>query len=641
MNQYLENIDSISADLAALIDQRCDPFEAALKARGQPSLEQFLLPLPPAGGDLLFQDLLRLELAYRRRWGETPSREDYLGRFPGYTSLIEELIPAKSATATDAVTGTGVTADYCSPRPVPGGEEKPPEYIGRYRVIDRLGGGGQGEVFRAIHPVLGRDVIVKWARLTVSAEMRDKLHDEARILAQLDELNDPGLVKVHDADLHENRPFVVMEHVPGRPLDEILKRERMPLERAVGLVADLAGTLARVHARGVIHRDVKPANVLIDSSGAPRLLDFGLSCLAQAWQEIGPPEEGVVAGTLSYMAPEQARGQADRLGPHTDVFGLGAILYHLLTNRPVFQGKTRQEVLWQATWADVTPPRQINPGIPPALERVCLRALAADPAERTASAGEFEKALRQVSPARPKRRWRVGVGVALVLLPLLALGAWFATRPGTPALTPETRPAVPIKGSVDLLVYRIDAAGSDVLVPLSHPLAMPLRTDDEFKIVAEVDRPAYLYLFWVDENGAGAPVYPWKPGQWGTRPADERPVRGLDLVAPNGKGFAITGDVKGMETIVMLARSERLSASDEEIQGWFAGLKPLPFRGEQARVWFENFDVVRDDAKRGYKIDGDVLKVDGPRGLQLALKQKVGPVELVRAISFARVGPKR
>jgi hypothetical protein len=178
-------------------------------------------------------------------------------------------------------------------------------------------------------------------------------------------------------------------------------------------------------------------------------------------------------------------------------------------------------------------------------------------------------------------------------------------------------------------------------VPLSHPLALPLRTGDEFKIVAEVNRPAYLYLFWVDENGAGAPVYPWKPSQWDTRPADERPVPGLDLVAPNGKGFEITGDVKGMETIVMLARSERWSASDAEIPGWFARLKPLPFRGEQARVWFENFDVVRDDAKRGFKIDGDVFDPDGPRGLQLALKQRVGPVELVRAISFARLGPKR
>jgi hypothetical protein len=396
-----------------------------------------------------------------------------------------------------------------------------------------------------------------------------------------------------------------------------------------------------VHARGVIHRDVKPANVLIDSAGAPRLLDFGLACLAQAWQEIGPPEEGVVAGTFTYMAPEQARGQADRLGPHTDVFGLGAILYQLLTNRPVYQGPTRQEVLRQATEAKVTPPRQINPSIPPALERVCLQALAADPAERTASAGEFEKALRQVSPARPKRRWRVGVGVALGLLPLLAFGAWFATRPGVPALTTETRAAGPIKGSVDLLVYRIDASGSDGLVPLSHPLAMPLRAGDEFKIVAEVDRPAYLYLFWVDENGTGAPVYPWTPNEWGTRPADERPVPKVELLAPNGKGFTITGDVKGMETIVMLARSERLSASDEEIQGWFMGLKPLPFRGEQARVWFENFDVLRNDTKRGFKIDGDVLEPDGPRGLQLALKQRVGPAELVRAISFARIGPKR
>src|SRR5262249_11816333 len=111
--------------------------------------------------------------------------------------------------------------------------------------------------------------------------------------------------------------------------------------------------------------------------------------------------------------------------------------------------------------------------------------------------------------------------------------------------------------------------------------------------------------------------------------------------APNGKGFTITGEANGMETIVMLARSERLTATDEEVQGWFAGLKPLPFRGPQARVWFENFDVVQDDEKGGFRIDGDVNALDGPRGLQLALKQKVGPVDLARAISFARVGPEK
>jgi hypothetical protein len=235
------------------------------------------------------------------------------------------------------------------------------------------------------------------------------------------------------------------------------------------------------------------------------------------------------------------------------------------------------------------------------------------------------------------RRWRQRALVALALVPLLALGVWFATRrPGSPP-----PPSGPVKGSVDLLVYRIDRTGADVLVPLSHRLAMPLRTGDEFKIVAEVDRPAYLYLFWVDENGAGVPVYPWKPGKWGTRPEDERPVTKLELLAPNGKGFEITGDADGMETIVMLARSGPLAAADEEVQGWFAGLKPLPFRGEKARVWFEDFDVLRADEKRGLKYEGDVAEAGGPRGLQLALKRKVGPVELARAISFARVGSKQ
>src|SRR6185369_2474881 len=127
--------------------------------------------------------------------------------------------------------------------------------------------------------------------------------------------------------------------------------------------------------------------------------------------------------------------------------------------------------------------------------------------------------------------WRPPTWVKLALVLLLVAATWFVFRPWLARLPsgedaenrnqapPATAPG-PIKGSVDLLVYRIDGDGADVLVPLSHPLAMPLRTGDEFKIVAEVDRPAYLYLFWVDENGAGVPVYPWQPGKWGTRPAD-------------------------------------------------------------------------------------------------------------------------
>src|SRR5262249_48140872 len=146
--------------------------------------------------------------------------------------------------------------------------------------------------------------------------------------------------------------------------------------------------------QGILHRDLKPANVLVDAAGRPRLMDFGLASLRHAWGAINPPEGDAVCGTYPYMAPEQARGEAERVGAPTDGFGLGAIFYQLLTGQPPYRGESAAEVREQARQGRVTPPRQINPRIPRTLERICRKALAADPSQRYASAGAMGRALR-------------------------------------------------------------------------------------------------------------------------------------------------------------------------------------------------------------------------------------------------------
>jgi hypothetical protein len=174
---------------------------------------------------------------------------------------------------------------------------------------------------------------------------------------------------------------------------------------------------------------------------------------------------------------------------------------------------------------------------------------------------------------------------------------------------------------------------------------MPLRTGDQFKFAAELDRPAYLYLFWIDEYGKAVPVYPWKLGEWGTRPGAEEPTAKLVLPGPDGPGFQVTGQIDGMETVLMLARPTRLEATDDEVKGWFRDLTPLAFPSPDARVWFEDFDVLRVDKSRfrenrGFKYAGELTSADGPLGLQAELGRRIGKANAgySRAVSFARVG---
>jgi predicted Ser/Thr protein kinase len=192
-----------------------------------------------------------------------------------------------------------------------------PGAIGRYLVVDRLGFGAQGEVFRVVHPKLGKNLVVKWSWEPVRADERPALVDEGRLLV---DLVHPNLVKVEDLDFHDNRPFLVMEYVPGRNLEQYAREEPVTPRRAAAIVGKLARALAVAHPRGIIHRDLKPRNILIDEAGEPRLIDFGLARLRHAWSD---RPDAIWGGTLPFMAPEQARREHERTGPRSDVFGLG------------------------------------------------------------------------------------------------------------------------------------------------------------------------------------------------------------------------------------------------------------------------------------------------------------------------------
>lgn len=268
-----------------------------------------------------------------------------------------------------------------------------PKSVGRYRIERLLGAGSFGSVYLAFDDQLQRHVAVKVPRrslVSTERQVQDFLR-EARAAAALDH---PAVVPVYDVGSSPEHPcFVVSKFISGSDLETLTKTARLPLRDAVTIVASIADALHAAHRRGLVHRDVKPSNLLVDADGRALIADFGLVLSAS---DAG--SGGALAGTPAFMSPEQARGESATVDGRADIFALGAVLYTLITGRRPFTGGSRKEVLEQVMHSEPPPPRALVPTIPDSLERVCLRALAKRPADRYGVAGEMAQALRTILP---------------------------------------------------------------------------------------------------------------------------------------------------------------------------------------------------------------------------------------------------
>ncbi len=339
-----------------------------------------------------------------------------------------------------------------------------PPVFGRYRVQGLLGGGGMGAVYLVVNTELEREEALKVPHFNAAddPQVRERFLREAKAAAGLDH---PNLCPVYDVGVRDGVYYLTMRYLRGKLLSEYGNAAQPPAE-AVDIVVKLAQALATAHAKGVIHRDLKPNNIMMCAGVGPVVMDFGLAKQTDRHDK-ALTQMGTTLGTPAYMPPEQVTGELDRMGPASDVYSLGVILFQLLTGRLPFEGRTTAEVFGKILHVAAPAPSSLRPGLPPALDAICAKALAKTPEGRYASMKEFADALTDYSKAKAAvgksergRARRLTPAAALILLMLGGLGVagvylWMksinAPAPNTALVQAQPAPALepkPASGAV-------------------------------------------------------------------------------------------------------------------------------------------------------------------------------------------------
>jgi tRNA A-37 threonylcarbamoyl transferase component Bud32 len=298
----------------------------------------------------------------------------------------------------------------------------PQVLLERYEVGRLLGSGGMAEVYEGRDRLLDRQVAIKvpLPQYAHDPAFQQRFRREAQAAASL---SNAGVVAVYDTGMQDGTPFIVMEYVGGRTLKEtILAEGPLRPDRAAAIAADVCSALAAAHARGLVHRDVKPPNVMLTPSGRVKLMDLGIARADTAESATQTGAHTAMIGTALYLSPEQAQGQP--VDPRSDLYSLGCCLYEMLTGSVPFRGATPVAILYRHVREDPAPPRLLNPDVPPALEAVCLKALAKRPEDRYQTAVEMREDLDRARAGDRVQAARAGAAataaMATTVLPPLA-----------------------------------------------------------------------------------------------------------------------------------------------------------------------------------------------------------------------------
>ena len=417
--------------LVARIDAVCDEFEAGWKREQPPSIEAYLEEWGAAHREDLLHALLEVEFEYRSRSEATIQLKEYEQRFPQYSNVVGDVFAKRLPDTLLIKGGEEPTSTEIGTRSQT--KDEPRANVAGYELLHELGRGGMGVVYKARQVRLNRLVALKMIRSgeLAGTEEIQRFHSEAEAAAQLDH---PGIVPVFEVGEDNGQCFFSMGLVAGEGLDTRLKDGPLAPRDAAELMCSIARAVQYAHEQKIVHRDLKPANVLMDADGNPRITDFGLAKRVDA--DSGMTATGQVMGTPSYMPPEQAAGRIEKIGPQSDVYSLGAILYAVLTGRPPFQAANVLETLEQVRHREPVSPRQLNPAVDKDLETICLKCLDKEISRRYSSARAFEEDLTRYLEGRPIiarpvgrsvrvvrwcRRNPLGAGI-IVLLLILAIG---------------------------------------------------------------------------------------------------------------------------------------------------------------------------------------------------------------------------
>jgi serine/threonine protein kinase len=544
--------------------------------------------------------------------------------------------------------------------------------IGNYEILATVARGGMGVVYKARQISLNRTVALKMILPGQLGSLGsvERFRIEAESAAKLDH---PGIVSVYDHGEQQGQHYIAMAWVEGENLASRTKRGPLPVEETVRIVRDAALAIEHAHKRGIVHRDLKPANVLIDPTGRVQVTDFGLARRIERLD--GLTLAGEIVGTPSYMSPEQAAGRVDQVGLGSDVYALGAVLYFLLTGHPPFEGSNPLEVIRRVCDEVPLPPQQFRANVSAELGAICLRCLEKDPARRYPSAAALAADLDRtiatlqspatakippnqqesdvVSPSRVRgpAAWVAG---GIVIIALLALAGFEIVKwihgevhdaqtatvatPG-PQLTTTWESglsnAEPLDGTIDVRVWNPNDP-KRARLSLLDPTTLPLRTGDEIRVEAKTNRPAYLYVIWIDTDGVAKPVYPWKPGTWDAENGSQKAAEKLSLPGQIDGGWPIEGG-PGMETLVLLGRDQPVPAGIA-FKDLFAGLPMQRSQSQQLLVYLDQGDISRSRT-RGADFSKVMDLNDPVLTSQRLLAERFKPYfPLIRAVSFANRG---